>query len=65
MIPAGDGGEIEFDIDFLTFVDLTEFPGVMELDKTLPDSTSEAIYIPDGMLFGDTTVTSAYVRVTS
>ena len=33
----------------------------MELDKTGPDSTSEPIYIPDGMIFGDTTVTSAYV----
>ena len=37
----------------------------MELDKTSPDSTSDPIYIPDGMLFGDTTVTSAYVSVTT
>ena len=38
-----------------------EFPGVMELDKTKPDSSSGPIYIPDGLIFGDKTVTSAYV----
>ena len=62
MVSTGDGEEIGFDIEFLPFVDLTMFPGVMELDKTGPDPTSEPIYIPDGMLFGDTTVTSAYVN---
>lgn len=58
---AGNGGEVVIDIEFLPFADLTEFPGVKELDKTGPDPTSEAVYIPDGLIFGDKIVTSAYV----
>lgn len=59
---ADEGGPIVIDIEFLPFVDITEFPGFMELDKTKPDATSDPVYIPDGLIFGDTTVTSAYVR---
>ena len=58
---TGEGGPIDLDIEFLPFADLTEFPNVMELDNTVPDASSKPIFIPDGLIFGDTTVTSAYV----
>ena len=47
--------------DAISFVDLTDFPGVQELDNSIPDSTSGPINIPLGLLFGDQIVTSAYV----
>ena len=61
VLIIGDVEEIVIDIDSLPFVNLMEFPGVMELDETKPDSTSGPIYIPDGLIFGDKIVTSAYV----
>lgn len=60
-IYLGDGEEIVIDVDSLPFVNLTAFPGVKELDKAVPDATSEPIYIPDGLIFGDDIVTSTYV----
>ena len=51
----------EGEVDFLPFLDLTTFPGVMELDNTQADATSEAINIPDGLIFGDEIATLAYV----
>ena len=61
FIDIGDGEEIVIDIDSLPFVNLTGFPGVKELDNTEPDATSDPINIPDGFVFGDEIVTSAYV----
>ena len=39
------------------------FPGVMELDTTQVDVTSDPINIPNGLIFGDRLVTSAYVSL--
>ena len=47
----------------LPFFDLTVFPGVMELDTTQVDVTSDPINIPDGLIFGDRIVTSVYVSL--
>ena len=58
------GGEIEFEVEFLPILDLTTFPGVMELDKTEADATSVAIPIPDGLIFGNEIATLAYVSYT-
>lgn len=63
MLAGGDGEEIDFEIDFLPFLDLTTFPGVSELDNTQPDATSDAIIIPRGLVFGDNIVTLAYVSL--
>ena len=46
---------------FLPFVDLNDFPNVSKLKNTLADATSEAIVIPDGLLFGNRIATLAYV----
>lgn len=56
-----DGGEIDIELDFLPFLDLTTFPGVAELDNTQADSTSDAIPIPIGFVFGNKIATLAYV----
>ena len=61
---CADGGEdIDFEVNFLPFLDLTTFPGVLELDNTEADSTSDPIVIPDGLVFGNKIVTLAYVRL--
>lgn len=49
------------DIETLPFVDLTTIPGVKTLDKSLTDASSDPIYIPNGLIFGEKIVTSAYV----
>lgn len=59
----GDGEEIVIDFESLDFVNLMTFPGAKELDNTRPDATSDPIYIPDGLIFGDELVTSAYVSL--
>lgn len=56
-----DGEDIDFDVDFLPLLDLTTFPGVTELEKNQADATSEAIIIPDGLIFGNKIATLAYV----
>lgn len=49
---------------YIPFLDLTQFPGVKELDNSQPDSTSQPIHIPkQGLLFGDRLVTTAYVSI--
>ena len=60
---AGDDGEGPvFEIpEFLPFLDLTNFPGVMELDNAQVDGFSDPIVIPDGLIFGDQIATLAYV----
>lgn len=50
------------EVDFVPFTDLTNFPIDYELDGSKPDSHSDPIYIPDGLLFGNEFVTLAYVR---
>lgn len=40
--------------------DITHFPGVLELER-VEDATSDAIYIPNGFIFGDEVVTTAFV----
>ena len=42
--------------------DLTSFPGVKELER-VSDSSSDAIYIPRGLVFGSEYVTFAYVSI--
>lgn len=55
------GDDIEFEIDFLPFLDLTKVPGVIELEKTEVDATSEPIVIPDGLIYGNKIATLAFV----
>ena len=50
------------EVDFVPFTDLTNFPIYNELDGSKPDSHSDPIYIPDGLLLGNEFVTVAYVR---
>ena len=47
--------------EFLPFFNLTNLPSVKELSKDTIDSSSDPINIPDGLIFGDRVVTSAYV----
>ncbi len=47
--------------DFVEFLDITEFPGVAELDRDVLDGASEAIIIPNGLWFGQDIVTEAFV----
>ena len=54
---------IEIEIPVLQFLDLTNFPGVSELDKTTTDSVSEGIVIPDGLIFGNRIATLAFVSI--
>ena len=56
-----DGEDIDFEVNFLPLLDLTTFPGVMELENNQADATSEAITIPDGLIFGNKIATLAYV----
>ncbi len=56
MIPRPEG-------EFVPFMDITEFPGVAELGRTEVDGASEAIIIPNGLLFGESLVTTAFVRI--
>ncbi len=57
-------GEVEEVIieerDSLPLFDITDFPGVLELER-VEDATSDAIYIPNGFVFGDEVVTTAFV----
>ncbi len=55
---AGNDGNIG---DFVEFFDITEFPGVAELDRNVLDGASEAIIIPNGLWFGQDIVTEAFV----
>lgn len=48
-------------VDFIPFADLTAFPNFEELDWSKPDSFSDPINIPRGLLIGDQAVTTAYV----
>ena len=48
-------------LDFIPFADLEAFPDFKELDHSKPDSFSDPINIPRGLLAGDQTVTLAYV----
>ena len=59
----GIGGGTDIDVEegvSLPFFDITNFPGVSELEKVI-DSTSEAIKIPNGLIFGNEVVSSVYV----
>ena len=47
----------------LDFIDVTNFDEVQELRRE-EDAFSDTIYIPHGMLYGERTVTSAYVSDT-
>ncbi len=59
---AGDGGMIgPIEIISLEIFDISEFPGVQELDRSEADSSSPPINIPDGVIFGNQLVTSAFV----
>ena len=49
------------EIPFLTLFDLTTFPNSQQLERSVPDSSSERIQIPDGLLFGSQIATSAFV----
>ena len=51
------------EVDFVPFTDLTNFAIYDELDESTPDSHSDPIYIPDGLLLGNEFVTVAYVRM--
>ncbi len=55
MIPRPEG-------EFVPFMNITEFPSVAELER-VQDGVSEAIIIPNGLLFGDSLVTTAFVRI--
>lgn len=58
----GGGGPVVIEeIPFLTLFDLTAFPNSQQLDRSVPDSSSERIPIPDGLLFGEKISTSAFV----
>ncbi len=50
----------QLQVDAIPFVDLQNFPGVMEL-KRETDAHSDPIFIPRGLLFGNKRVASAYV----
>ena len=59
-----DGGGIGIDdLETLDFIDVTNFEDVQELRRE-EDAFSDPIYIPNGMLYGERTVTSAYVSDT-
>ena len=45
----------------LRIFNLTTFPGVKNLDNSIPDATSEPIFIPNGVIFGSEIATSVYV----
>ncbi len=49
------------EIPFLPFFDLTTFPNSQQLDRSMRDSSSERIQIPNGLLFGGQIATSAFV----
>lgn len=49
-----------FLVEAIPFVDLKNFPGVMELDKVI-DAHSDPLTIPRGLLFGREKLTSVYV----
>ncbi len=58
----GEGGPVVIEeIPFLPFFDITTFPNSQQLDRSTPDSSSERIPIPDGLLFAGQIVTSAFV----
>ena len=48
--------------EYLPFYDLvgSDIPGLLELPRT-EDSHSDAIFIPNGLVFGDEIVTQVYV----
>ena len=52
-------------LDFIPFADLEAFPDFKELDHSKPDSFSNPISIPRGLLAGDQSVTTAYVIITT
>ncbi len=62
---AGNDGNIVINPqpkgDFVEFYDITEFPGVAELDNDVLDGASEAIIIPNGLWFGQEFVKEAFV----
>jgi hypothetical protein len=62
-IAGSNDGNIDVEINFLPILDLTTLPGVLELDRTQVDATSDAITIPNGFIFGDEIVTVAYVSL--
>ena len=51
--------EVVFE-ESLPFFDLSGIPGVRELPRT-QDSNSEVILVPDGLRFGDTSISQVYV----
>ena len=51
--------EVVFE-ESLPFFDLSGIPDVHELPRT-QDSNSEVIFVPDGLRFGDISVTQIYV----
>ena len=63
MLLFTDDASMCIEVDFVPFTDLTNFAIYNELDGSKPDSHSDSIYIPDGLLFGNEFVTVAYVRI--
>lgn len=49
--------------EFVPFMDIIDFPTVGELGRTEVDGASEAINIPNGLYFGESLVTEAFVSL--